>query len=143
MTLQIETSHNTENVDFHFLFPVFHLSPLQFCEKNDWPSFPFQTQITGYRMDGLSLGQMASTNPNSWGWGILFMWEKEVSIRGRCLWSRKSLIFLVSPLKVGGHGGYTQKFGDLQSLFSVLERKRETIQKDVFETNDKKYEMCS
>lgn len=51
-------------------------------------------------------------------------------------------MFLVSPLKIGGHGGYTQKFGDPQSLFSVLERERDYSEGSV-ETNDKKYEVCS
>lgn len=79
-------------------------------------------------MDGLSLGQMASTGPDSRGWGIFFMWEEEISTRNRCGWVRELLIFLVSLLKDGGHGVYTQKFRNpLQFILCI--KKKEPIQK--------------
>lgn len=84
-------------------------------------SLGFSSQITGYSMGGLSLGQMASSGPDIWGWGILFMWDGEVFTRNRCGWGSHLLIFLVPQLKDGGHGVYTHKFGNLhQFIFYVL-----------------------
>lgn len=53
----------------------------------------FSSQITGYSMDGLTLGQTASTVPNSWVWTTLFMWEGKVSTRSRCGWAGSNQYF--------------------------------------------------
>ena len=49
------------------------------------------------------------------------MWQREVSKSNRSRWGRKLVMFLVSPLENGGHGVYTQKFGNpLKSQFSFV-----------------------
>lgn len=83
------------------------------------------------------MGQVVLSGPKSWGWGILFTWEGEVFTRNRCGWGRELLIYLVSQLKDGGHGVYTQKFENLlQCIFYVL-RRESLFKRFWFEINDR------
>lgn len=114
-------------MSFCFPFLVFSFSQFQFRE-NDWPSFYFQAQITATEwITFLGLD----------GWEIVFMWEKEVSTRSRYGWGRKLLIFLVSPLKVGGHRGYIQKFGYPLKFIPCIWKRESLFKRFWFVTNDK------
>lgn len=37
--------------------------------------FFFPGEVTGHCIDGLSLCLVAFTDSDTWGWGVLFMWE--------------------------------------------------------------------
>lgn len=114
-------------MSFFFLFPVFSFFQFQFRE-NDWPGFYFHAQITATEWIDFP-----------WvGWlGNFIYGGKEVSTRSRCGWGRKLLLFLVSPLKVGGHRGYTQKFGDPLKFIPCIRKKESLFERFWFVTNDK------
>ena len=97
-------------------------SKIQFCEKDEWPRFSFQARPLATVWMDFPWVRWSPQIQIAGAWGISFMWQREVSKSNRCRRGRKLVMFLVSPLENGGHGVYTQKFGNpLKSQFSFVQ----------------------
>ena len=103
-------------------------SKIQFCEKDEWPRFSFQARPLATVWMDLPWVRWSPQIQIAGAWGISFMWQREVSKSNRCRRGRKLVMFLVSPLENGGHGVYSQKFGNpLKSQFSFVQFSRSVV----------------